>query len=307
MPFRSWMRQTALLGALINQPIELEIARQMGPFDEYAIGRRPPARPQRPAGAPNPPTRWAPDRRYRSMVVAAVASIILHSLAISGLWIVARHLARIRTTSIDDIYVTVISGARQDSSRPAHKTSHKSVTPRANHNDMALVAPRFRSSSHHHRRVDAAASRSAISRIPASPAIPAATPAMGSAATTRRSFGGGSVNHPRAEARSGAGAQTSLNGNSTDPIARAPMLLSGGVPEYPENARQAEIEGQVTLQIVVDPAGRVEPDIKVVESIPTLDAAAIDAVRRWRFAPGRDRYGNPIRFSVKVPLRFVLR
>jgi protein TonB len=58
---------------------------------------------------------------------------------------------------------------------------------------------------------------------------------------------------------------------------------------------------------MVDPAGRVERDVIVIESIPALDGAAIDAVRRWGFAPGRDRAGVPVRTSVRVPLRFVLR
>jgi TonB family protein len=282
-----------------------ELPRQMEPFDEYALGRHTPVRGQRLDGVPTTPSRWAADGCCRRTVVAAIGSIILHSLAIAGLWIVSRP-ARIRTTGIDYVYVTVISGARQDYARLARETSRKSQAATANHSDMAAVTHRFRSGRRHHRRLDAETSHTAISRIPASLAIPPATPAMGSAATTRRSFSG-SVNHSRADASFGAGAQTSLNGNSTDPIARAPMLLSGGIPEYPENARQAEIEGQVILQIVVDPVGRVEPDIKIVESIPPLDAAAIDAVRRWRFAPGRDHNGNPIRVSVKIPLRFVLR
>ena len=98
-----------------------------------------------------------------------------------------------------------------------------------------------------------------------------------------------------------------LDTGSTGAVAQFPALLSGAAPDYPEPARERGIEGRVTLQIVVDPAGHVERDVIVVESVPALDGAAIDAVRHWRFAPGRDRAGVPVRASVRVPLRFVLR
>jgi protein TonB len=51
----------------------------------------------------------------------------------------------------------------------------------------------------------------------------------------------------------------------------------------------------------------VEHEIKVIESIPILDQAAISAVRQWRFTPGRDRNGTPVRVLLQVPLRFMLR
>jgi protein TonB len=115
------------------------------------------------------------------------------------------------------------------------------------------------------------------------------------------------IEHPRAGDAAATTVKSQAYGNSIAGIAQAPTLLASAVPQYPESAREAGIEGQVTLEIVVDPAGRVSPDIKIVESIPALDAAAIDAVRKWRFAPARDRDGNPITVSIKIPLRFVLR
>jgi protein TonB len=88
---------------------------------------------------------------------------------------------------------------------------------------------------------------------------------------------------------------------------QAPVLLSSVTPGYPESARIRGIEGEVVLRFVVDRSGGVEPDIKVVSSLPMLDQAAIDAVRRWRFSPARDREGNPVRVQVSVPLQFTLR
>jgi protein TonB len=67
------------------------------------------------------------------------------------------------------------------------------------------------------------------------------------------------------------------------------------------------LEGEVVLRAIVDRRGDVEPDIVVVESIPSLDPAAIEALRQWRFEPGRDADNRPVRVVIEVPLRFRLR
>lgn len=90
-------------------------------------------------------------------------------------------------------------------------------------------------------------------------------------------------------------------------VYQAPVLLSSTIPSYPERARRLGIEGRVVLRFIVDQLGRVEREIRVVTSVPMLDQAAIDAVRQWRFSPGRDRNGNPVRVLVSVPLQFTLR
>lgn len=88
---------------------------------------------------------------------------------------------------------------------------------------------------------------------------------------------------------------------------RLPVLVSKVLPEYPPMARLRGIEGQVLLEAVVTTDGRIEPDIAVLHSVPLLDKAAITAVRQWRFRPARDRHGQPLRASVRVPVQFVLR
>jgi periplasmic protein TonB len=71
-------------------------------------------------------------------------------------------------------------------------------------------------------------------------------------------------------------------------------------------ARIREVEGEVVLEVVVDEAGNMVGPILVKESVPLLDAAAIDALKQWRFSPARDRNGNPVRVILDVPLHFVL-
>jgi protein TonB len=94
---------------------------------------------------------------------------------------------------------------------------------------------------------------------------------------------------------------------SADQVPYQPVAISEIKPEYPPLARLRGIEGQVVLEAILAADGRIEPDITVVQSIPPLDAAAITAVRRWRFRPARDRDGAPVRVTLRVPVRFVLR
>jgi TonB family protein len=55
-------------------------------------------------------------------------------------------------------------------------------------------------------------------------------------------------------------------------------------PVYPEDARQAGIDGMVILEALIGEDGKVM-DARIMRSIPALDAAALAAVRQWAFAP----------------------
>ncbi|MGA9811951.1 MAG: TonB family protein [Terriglobales bacterium] len=55
-------------------------------------------------------------------------------------------------------------------------------------------------------------------------------------------------------------------------------------PEYPEDARQAGVQGTVVLNAVVNPQGAVT-GVKFVSGPEQLSPAAIDAVRWWRYEP----------------------
>jgi TonB family protein len=65
---------------------------------------------------------------------------------------------------------------------------------------------------------------------------------------------------------------------------KPPKLIKQVEPIYPEEARKAGIEGVVTLEATTDKYGRVQ-DVKVLNSIPELDQAAIDAVKQWVYEP----------------------
>lgn len=94
---------------------------------------------------------------------------------------------------------------------------------------------------------------------------------------------------------------------SASQAATPPTIARRVMPVYPERARVRGIEGQVMIEAVIATDGTVEPDIRVIQSIPELDAAAIEAFRRWRFTPARDAVGKPLRVILQAPVRFVLR
>ena len=78
-------------------------------------------------------------------------------------------------------------------------------------------------------------------------------------------------------------------------------------PSYPTSARRAGIQGTTLLGVFVAADGHVG-DVVVKQSAghPDLDAAAADAVRRWRFEPAR-RGSEPVAMWVLLPVQFRLR
>jgi periplasmic protein TonB len=85
---------------------------------------------------------------------------------------------------------------------------------------------------------------------------------------------------------------------------------SGGYqvrPSYPSTARRLGLEGTSMLRVYVAADGRVT-DVQVDQTAghPDLDRAAVDAVRRWKFEPGR-RGSEPVGMWVRLPVQFVLK
>ena len=77
-------------------------------------------------------------------------------------------------------------------------------------------------------------------------------------------------------------------------------------PVYPAFSRRAGEEGKVLLKVRVSPQGTaLEVSLSKSSGFPRLDAAAQDAVSRWRFVPAR-RGDEPVESSVIVPVSFTL-
>lgn len=75
-------------------------------------------------------------------------------------------------------------------------------------------------------------------------------------------------------------------------------------PIYPLLARQARVQGAVELRAIISRAGTIE-NLVVVRGHPMLAAAAIEAVRQWRYRPYLLN-NDPIEVETEITVNFVL-
>ncbi len=85
---------------------------------------------------------------------------------------------------------------------------------------------------------------------------------------------------------------------------KPPKWIKKVDPVYPPEAKEAGIEGSVTLEATTNKQGRVE-NVKVLKSVPELDQAAIDAVKQWVYEP-MVIDGKPHGITFTVTCRFSL-
>lgn len=86
---------------------------------------------------------------------------------------------------------------------------------------------------------------------------------------------------------------------------KQPLKVVDVAPIYPPIARLSHTEGIVILEAVIGEDGAVR-DVRVLRSIPLLDAAAMEAVRQWRFTPTLLN-GQPVPVVMTVTVAFRLR
>ena len=85
---------------------------------------------------------------------------------------------------------------------------------------------------------------------------------------------------------------------------REPRKILDATPIYPALALSARVQGAVILEAVINERGVVER-VRVLRSIALLDAAAIDAVSRWRYTPTLLN-GTPVAVLMTITINFRL-
>jgi protein TonB len=75
-------------------------------------------------------------------------------------------------------------------------------------------------------------------------------------------------------------------------------------PDYPREARERGIQGDVLLQATIDTKGNLT-NLKVVQGDPILVKAAIDAVKKWRYRPFILK-GEPVDVDTTIKIQFHL-
>ena len=86
-----------------------------------------------------------------------------------------------------------------------------------------------------------------------------------------------------------------------------PVAMSPIRPKYPEIAQEAGIEGVVVVQAFIDKKGRVKETI-ILKGIPNtgLDEAAMEAIRKTRFRPAKQRE-RAVGVWISIPVNFKLK
>jgi protein TonB len=107
--------------------------------------------------------------------------------------------------------------------------------------------------------------------------------------------------------RASASGGLNSKGIGGEGVEKMPSYSYNPKPRYPRQARNAGREGTVMLRVEVLFSGRVGR-IRVDKSTgyTILDAAAVEAVKRWRFTPAK-RGSRSVTTWVLVPIEFNLR
>jgi len=84
----------------------------------------------------------------------------------------------------------------------------------------------------------------------------------------------------------------------------APRPIFDPDPEYSEEARKAKFQGIVLLSAIIGSDGRPR-ELRIVRSLGMgLDQKALDAVGKWRFAPGtKDNHPVSVQVNIEVAFR----
>lgn len=82
-----------------------------------------------------------------------------------------------------------------------------------------------------------------------------------------------------------------------------PRLISAPQPTYPMMAQIAHAEGYIWVAFIVNESGNVEQANALQDPDSAIAEAAVNAVMKWKFAPGRID-GSPARIILTVPVSF---
>ena len=91
---------------------------------------------------------------------------------------------------------------------------------------------------------------------------------------------------------------------AVDPAIASTMKLSGAPPVYPAVAKAAGLQGTVVVALTVAPDGSVS-DAHAISGPALLQAAAITAVRSWRYRPFLV-FGKASPFETQVSINFTI-
>jgi TonB family protein len=106
-------------------------------------------------------------------------------------------------------------------------------------------------------------------------------------------------------------APSAASGTGTDIVRvesgriREPKKVKDVQPRYPDIAKQARVQGVVTIECLLSPDGKVR-FARILYGVPVLNASALEAVRQWEYTPTL-MDGRPVPVFMTVTVNFRLR
>jgi len=138
-----------------------------------------------------------------------------------------------------------------------------------------------------------------------SPQVAMASQGSGSDSGFGIGMGGGMGSGNGAGAGPGSGGGSGGGVMSVGGGVSAPQVIYSVDPQFTPQARQADYQGTVAIQLIVDAEGRPQ-DIHVVRHLAMgLDEKAIEAVRQFRFRPAMYE-GHPVAVQMIIEVGFHL-
>jgi protein TonB len=86
---------------------------------------------------------------------------------------------------------------------------------------------------------------------------------------------------------------------------QSPVPTFQAKPVYPEAMKRTGLTGEVLVDFIVDPEGKVRNERAVRSSQHEFEEPACSAVARWKFRPGR-KDGRAVYVHMQVPIVFTL-
>ncbi len=254
----------------------------------------------RPAGRPYNPLR----HRHNLPRMGGGVSLLLHGAAISGLVLAAHHASPIAVppweTGVTMIFTTTEPPAPAvDTEPPAPPPPAEPIEPLPRTDPTPAPQP----------AVASPLPPAPLAQEPPTPSlplppVPPEPPAR--AANLVRPRHAALVAPPASRSAAAPPPASVSSDRPTIPPRPVAGMADNRPPLYPDAARRRREQGRVLLHVDVSADG-APTGWTVTESSghPTLDAAAIAAVREWRFVPA-SQDGRPIAAAANVPIVFRL-
>ena len=244
-------------------------------------------------------------------VVAIAASGVVHATVFASLVFTSQgHAAAPEETVIAIETVEVVPAPVV--SPPPETVSNRVAEPETHHHPYPV--PPSHDAHPHDPSLVHAATPLAATHEPASPpealvAAPEAParfsivlpPVSGNAAAA--TTGGGPGTGSDGAGAAGAALDTTYGESAVSSRAR---LLTSATASYPAQARSAEVEADVPVEIVVDTRGNVVDARVVTHAGYGFDDSALTAIRSYRFSPAQ-RDGHAVRVRMRWSVQFRLR